>query len=101
MHEDTKRIIEHQLSDDNVLELLEVKWIDGLCQCINELPQSIIDSLIQKVVSLDKKYAVTLVDVEKDIRSASIELHDMIDDLTGDEYNMMALKEFQKTLKEL
>ena len=40
-------------------------------------------------------------DVEKDIRSASIELHDMIDDLTGDEYNMMALKEFQKTLKEL
>ena len=101
MHEETKRIIEHHLSDANVLELLEVKWIDGLCQCINELPRSIIDSLVQKVVSLDKKYAVTLVDVEKDIRSASNELHDMIDDLTGDEYNMRALKEFQKTLKEL
>ena len=37
-------------------------------------------------------------DLEHDIHDASIQLADMIDELTGNEFDMAALQEFKKVL---
>lgn len=101
LHFATKNHIETSLSDADVFRLLEVKWIDGLCQHLAQLPEAVISALNARLQALQKKYAVTLVDVENDIRAASEELSGMIDQLTGGDYDMKALSEFQKTLKTL
>lgn len=101
LHFATKNYIETSLSDDDVLRLLEIKWIDGLCEHLAQLPTAVISTLNACLLALQKKYAVTLVDVENDIRAASEELSGMIDQLTGGDYDMKALAEFQKTLKTL
>lgn len=49
-------------------------------------------------MALQKKYATTLVDLEHDIHDASVQLADMLDELTGNEYDMAALLEFKKVL---
>lgn len=59
---------------------------------------TIIDEFIGKLMALQKKYATTLVDLEHDIHDASIQLADMIDELTGNEFDMAALQEFKKVL---
>ena len=98
LHEHTKLTIEQELSDEDVMKLLSIKWIEGLCAHLATLPQTIIDEFIGKLMALQKKYATTLVDLEHDIHDASILLADMIDELTGNEFDMAALQEFKKVL---
>ena len=98
LHEHTKLTIEQELSDEDVMKLLSIKWIEGLCAHLATLPQTIIDEFIGKLMALQKKYATTLVDLEHDIHDASIQLADMIDELTGNEFDMAALQELKKVL---
>lgn len=98
LHEHTKLTIEQELSDEDVMKLLSIKWIEGLCAHLATLPQTIIDEFIGKLMALQKKYATTLVDLEHDIHDASIQLTDMIDELTGNEFDMAALQELKKVL---
>lgn len=98
LHEHTKLTIEQELSDEDVMKLLSIKWIEGLCAHLATLPQTIIDEFIGKLMALQKKYATTLVDLEHDIHDASIQLADMIDELTGNEFDMAALQEFKIVL---
>lgn len=98
LHEHTKVTIEQELTDEDIKSLLSMKWIESLCVHLSTLPQTIIDDFTNKLVSLQKKYATTLVDLEHDIHDASVQLADMIDELTGNEYDMAALQEFKKVL---
>ncbi len=98
LHEQTKTTIENDLTDDDILSLLSIKWIESLCEHLATLPQTIIDDFVNKLVALQKKYATTLVSLEDDIHNASMQLADMIDELTGNEYDMAALQEFKKVL---
>lgn len=98
LHEHTKVFIEDNLSDEDIRSLLTVKWIDSLCEHLATLPQNVIDSFIAKLSALQKKYATTLVALEEDIKETSTALAGMIDELTGDEYDMAALQEFKKVL---
>lgn len=98
LHDHTKVTIEQELSDEDVMLLLSIKWIDSLCNHLETLPQTIVDEFIGKLTTLQKKYATTLVDLEHDIHDASLRLADMIDELTGNEYDMAALQEFKKVL---
>ena len=46
-----------------------------------------------------EKYAVTYANVAKDIQKAEHSLSEMINDLTGNEFDMQGLTELQKLMK--
>ena len=97
LHTLTKTTIEN-LSDSDVLMLLELKWIKPLCDALAELPNGIINDLIAKAKALAEKYAVTYMDIDREIKAAEQSLSSLIDDLQGDEFGMLALKELQTLL---
>lgn len=93
----TKATIE-SLTDEEVRRLLHAKWIDRLVVSLNVIPQTIVNDFISKLKKLQEKYAVTLDDVESDIKETERELAAMLDELTGNEFDMQGLKELQKLL---
>lgn len=97
LHTLTKKIIEN-LSDDDVLFLLTQKWIKPLCDALAELPIGIINDLVTKTKTLAEKYAVTYMDVDREIKAAEKSLSSQIDDLDGNKFDMLGLKEFQTLL---
>ena len=98
LHNYTKDFIEN-LSDDSAIEVLKAKWITPIYEEIMLLPDSIVSALEKKVNSLTKKYSVTMLDIESDLKQSEQEFCSMIDDLEGSEFDMLGLKELQKMLK--
>lgn len=98
LHMLTKKTIEN-LSDIQVNELLEHKWIKPIVHSLYNLPTSIIDTLSRKLEQLSEKYATTYSNVAKDIKDAENSLAGLLDDLTGNEHDIKALGEFKKLLK--
>lgn len=94
----TKTTIEN-LSDEQAVLLLKEKWIAPLIDALRLLPKSIVSELESKIKALTKKYSVTMLDVESEIESSEAELAGLIDELTGDEFDMLGLKELQKLLR--
>lgn len=95
---ETKRAIEN-LTDNQALDLLKEKWINPLISSLKELPNHIIKDIISKVSNLSKKYSLTLIDLESQIKEAETSLVGMIDELVGDEYDMKGLNELKSLLK--
>ena len=93
----TKETIE-SLSDSQVKMLLEKKWIDSLIDNLNKLPENVINTLVGDIKALQKKYEITFLDVEREIRETEQKLALMIDELVGDEFDMKGLGEFKKLL---
>lgn len=94
----TKKTIEN-LTDNQVIELLSKKWIEPITSSLKELPNQVIKELISKISNLSKKYSLTLVDLESQIKDAEKALVGMIDDLVGDEYDMKGLNELKSLLQ--
>lgn len=93
----TKKTIEN-LSDEQVLELLQEKWITPLMQSLMQIPDRIITELVTKLEALSKKYETTFAEVENEISDTEAELTSMIDELEGSEFDMRGLAEFKKLL---
>lgn len=93
----TEETIKH-LTDEEISELLFIKWIKPLVKAINELPQEMIKTLISKVSNLEKKYETTMVDLDCEISNSEKELCTLLDDLVGNEFDMKGLQEFKKLL---
>ena len=94
----TKKTIE-ALTDEQAKEMLRLKWIAPLCEGIAVLPDSIVSALEGSINALTKKYSVTMLDVESEIEQSEKEFADLIDELEGDEFDMLGLKELQKLLR--
>lgn len=94
----TKETIEN-LTDEQVFELLELKWIFPVVSSLNNLPETIITQLSNKVRALAEKYAVTYSDVAKEIKATESTLSSFIDDLEGNEFDMKGLNELKSLLK--
>jgi type I restriction enzyme M protein len=94
----TKTTIE-SLTDAQVYELLELKWITPLLGALNHLPEVMINLLTTKVQALADKYATTYADVAKDINQTENELATLIDDLTANPFDLKGLNEFKTFLK--
>ena len=97
LHIQTKRTIEN-LSDEQIYELLELKWITPLVDSLRNLPHTLIKELTAKVDALTKKYATTYTDVVEEIKETEVSLASMLDDLTGGDADMLGLEEFKKLL---
>jgi len=98
LHLKTKTTIE-TLSDEQVYALLELKWISPLVDSLNRLPETITHELTAKLQLLAQKYATTYADVAKDIHNTEKELSDLMDELTGNDFDMQGLGKFQSLLK--
>jgi len=98
LHLQTKKTIEN-LSDSQVYELLELKWIKPLEDELTKLPKGIINTLVNKFEVIAKKYETTLKDIENEIIETQKELSSMVDELDGNEFDMKGLKAFQELLE--
>ena len=98
LHLHTKETIEG-LADVQIVELLEAKWIAPLMTALNKIPDHIITDLISRIRALADKYATTYAEVAQQIAETKSTLSALIDGLTGDEYDMKGLGEFQSLLR--
>lgn len=98
LHLKTKETIEG-LSDEQVLDLLRLKWIAPLCTSLRAMPEAIIAGLKKAVESLVAKYAVTYVDLDKQIRDTKAILADMVDTISGSKFDVGGLEQFKSLLK--
>lgn len=93
----TKEAIE-SLSDEQVICLLKDKWIMPLIDNLMKLPEKVVNELVAKLDLLAKKYQTTFAEIESQIEETESVLAAMIDDLEGDEFDMLGLAEFKKLL---
>jgi type I restriction enzyme M protein len=97
LHMKTKTTIE-ELTDDQVNELLELKWITPLIDSLDKLPKTTLQQLEDKVQALSEKYSTTFADITEEIKQVSNTLSLQIDQLTGNEFDMKGLEEFKTIL---
>ena len=93
----TKNTIE-SLSDDAVINLLQLKWISPIVSSLGNLPNSCINDFVSKIQNLADKYTLTYLDIEKQLKDAENSLSTLIDDLTGDEFDMKGLSELKSLI---
>lgn len=98
LHLLTKTTIE-ALEEAQVKALLEAKWVEPIVSAILALPNEVIEHLTDTVQALADKYAVTYTETTQKLTEAEHSLADLIDDLTGDEFDMKGLAQFQALLK--
>jgi type I restriction enzyme M protein len=97
LHLKTKETIE-QLKDEQVYDLLELKWINPLITSLNQLPTELINALTNNVQALADKYATTYAHVAEEIKEIESQLSTMIEELTGNEFDIKGLSEFKSLL---
>lgn len=97
LHLLTKKAFE-ELEEDQVKELLKRKWITPLIDGINDLPNTVIDDFISKLQALCSKYEETFEKLEEEIASTEASLREMLDDLTGNDFDMQAIAELKALL---
>lgn len=97
LHLLTKATIE-KLTEVQVYELLELKWISPLVTSLNRLPELLIKELTVKVQALAEKYAVTYAHITEEIQETETVLASHIDELVGNEFDMKGLSEFKSKL---
>jgi len=65
---------------------------------LHSLPETVVDSLVNKIQAMQNKYAITFFEVETQIKETERLLCSMIDELVGDEFDMKGLSEFKMLL---
>jgi type I restriction enzyme M protein len=97
LHLLTKSTIE-TLEQEQVYELLELKWINPVVSSLINLPKTSIDKLTTTVQTIADKYNTTYSDVAKQIKEAENALSSLIGELEGNEFDMQGLNEFKNLL---
>lgn len=98
LHLKTKAAIE-ALSDEQVYKLLELKWIKPLTDSLGKLPEAIVAALSAKVAALAEKYDTTYKDIVEEARETGESLSSLMDELTGDDYDLKGLAELKLLLR--
>lgn len=97
LHEKTKVTIE-QLSVEQALALLEVKWVEPVINGIAVLPTTVLSTLIGKLKWLDEKYKTTFSAVGEKIEITEKEVSSFVGSLTAGSYDMEGLAELRTIL---
>lgn len=86
-------------SDDEIRHLLAVKWIRPLSAQLRSLPQQVIAALEESVCALFQKYAHPFAALSADVKEAEENLASLLENITGDSYDMQGLAAFAKLLR--
>lgn len=97
LHLQTKTTIEG-LSDAQVHELLEAKWITPLMGALHRLPDQQMDALLAKLEALVEKYRITYAENARDIEKTETALAGMIAELEAGEFDLKGLAELKTLL---
>ena len=97
LHLETRDRIEN-LSDTEVVELLQQKWIVPIYDEIIAISIKVVDEFKKGIETLVNKYADTFEDLEKEIQDTQDELSKMLGELTGSEADLAGIRELQKLL---
>ena len=89
-----------QLSDSEITELLEHQWIDPIIDQVHELFDSALKDFSKGLQKLSEKYAITLSDLENQIQENGKALSEMIDELSGDDFDIQGLEAFKSLLND-
>ncbi|KAB7684641.1 type I restriction-modification system subunit M [Plesiomonas shigelloides] len=98
LHLKTKTTIEG-LTDQQVNELLHLKWIAPLSLELAAMPSAVITQLTSQVQALADKYAVTYSQVANEIKTTEEALAEMMGELNGNEFDLQGLNELTNLLK--
>ena len=88
------------LDDDEIMEYLDIKWIQPVTTKIFETPDKEIESLNQQVYALAKKYATPYHDLNAQLTEAQDELAGLISQLEGDESSIAGLNALMNSFKD-
>lgn len=97
LHLETKAKIE-SLSEEEINNLLHEKWSSPIYNGILDLSDKMLKAFTKDVESLSTKYAVTMDDLEKEIKETEKSLASMLSELTGSERDMEGINELIKLL---
>ena len=97
LHLLTKETIEG-LSDEQVLDLLRLKWFAPLASSFRRIPDGILSALTKQAEDLANKYEETFLDTDTKIQVAEKELSDMIGQLEGSDFDLRGLAELKTLL---
>ena len=86
------------LTNSEINALLEEKWILPLCTSLNEMPGKVVDDFISSLTKMTEKYSGTLVSIGNEIKQTQKELFDLMDELTGNEFDMKGLENLKEIL---
>lgn len=86
------------LTNSEINALLEEKWILPLCTSLNEMPGKVVDDFISSLTKMTEKYSETLVSIGKEIKQTQKELFELMDELTGNEFDMKGLENLKGIL---
>ena len=86
------------LTDSEINALLEEKWILPLCTSLNEMPGKVVDDFISSLTKMTGKYSETLVSIGKEINQTQKELFELMDELTGNDFDMKGLENLKGIL---
>ena len=92
LHMKTKETIE-TLTDEQVMALLDEKWIAPVVSGLAQLPMQVVNSFVKKLNDLDKKYESTFEDIEKELQETEQSLIALARQLGGNEYDCQGIKE--------
>ncbi len=88
------------LTDEECLAVLRKRWIAPISDSLMKVADDAVDGFIAKLRSLKKKYEDTLVTLVQEISSVEKELATMLDELTGGEEDMEAIRALKALLEE-
>lgn len=97
LEEKTRQAVE-SLTDEQVYELLEKKWVAPLMGDLLALPQKAVDQLVKNINALADKYQDTYASIASQISEAERELDEMLGQLVGNEFDMLGIAELRKLL---
>lgn len=79
------------LSDDQILIVLKEKWIKPIVDEIGNITTNLIDEFASQLNKISKKYDNPIVILDNEIKNTESELLSLLEELTGDEYDMDAI----------
>jgi type I restriction enzyme M protein len=86
------------LTDSEINALLEEKWILPLCTSLNEMPGKVVDDFISSLTKMTEKYSETLSSIGNEIKQTQKELFELMDELTGNDFDMKGLENLKGIL---
>ena len=95
LEEKTIKAIEN-LTDEEAAVLLHHKWIDPICEGIDNTLRSVLSALESEALALSEKYATSYKQINDDMAAANAQLAGLVEQLTGDEFAIRGLKELVK-----
>ena len=95
LEEKTIKAIEN-LTDEEAAVLLHHKWIDPICEGIDNTLRSVLSALESEALALSEKYATSYKQINDDMALANEQLSELVEQLTGDEFAIRGLKELVK-----